>query len=392
MSAPEDRVQVPPAEEPSFEDYWMMVYRRRWILLAVVLIAAVSTGVITARIESRYKAVATFFILMSATQPAGIWGGSEWEAAVPVPGLQVADVYSEILRGRDYKLKVLEDFPELTLDYIEDHVTIRSERTGLIQVAAWDVDPERGARLANRFVEHLPELLRAPVAERVTTEFRLISEEIDRSKEILGETLEAQRDVLQANSITSVEAEVQGVQRRLFDLRLRVDRAETRREAIARQIESLETTSLQAERTALQAEWAAQEVEIEGTRRLIAETEVRLRSLVGLAERLEGLQEEAARRARGRDVLTEARRNLDLGTLREPDYLLITQVAEPPPRPALPNLPFNVMLSLVLGFFAGLTLTFVLGTAEHQRGQRKYLLEESKERASRLLELFPTAR
>jgi len=126
------------------------VVRRRWrvIALITVLALAISAALTFLVLAPVYEASATM-IVMKQNAPGVVYDYNEVMLA-----RRLSQTYSEIAESRRIAELVRKEIPELTVEDIEDQVTVAPVGdTELIEVTAEDTSPERAMKLANTLAE-----------------------------------------------------------------------------------------------------------------------------------------------------------------------------------------------------------------------------------------------
>ncbi|MBN2133919.1 MAG: hypothetical protein JW741_30735 [Sedimentisphaerales bacterium] len=214
-----------PAEEIDLFDYLRVIHKYRRMILAICVLAAVTTGVVC--ILSPITFLSTTSIMPpleslegSSRLGAGMLGGAESALLRNVMNVtSVADVYVGILESRAVSDALVERF-DLTGVYevegagyearnrLRENTKINASDEGLVYITVEDRDPSRAAAIANAYVEELDEQNKRLSSGQATSK-RVFLE--NRLKEI-------EQKLSRIESIPSREAQVQEM---LYELLIR---------------------------------------------------------------------------------------------------------------------------------------------------------------------------
>ncbi len=151
------------ADPYSLDDYWLAVYRRKWIVLLLVAASIAAAVVLTKRLETQYEALAEFYVPQDAVGPVP---GPEAGKLRMSSGIKDhARVQVALLKTQKTKRAVAEKFPDKTAADFNRDVDFVVTPEASIRIFARDSDPETAALVANAFVEHF-EQFHTEVVER----------------------------------------------------------------------------------------------------------------------------------------------------------------------------------------------------------------------------------
>jgi len=144
--------------EPGFLGYWLDIYWRWRLVTLTCLCAAVVAYVLSLVLTPVYQATSVFYSPQNVSAPDYVAGTATMAqtAFVPIAEEKAASVSIGILRSQDIFRKLVDEFPERSVDQLRKSVDIDVSREFMIEVVARDRDPQLAARIANRF----PDLLR----------------------------------------------------------------------------------------------------------------------------------------------------------------------------------------------------------------------------------------
>ena len=176
-------------EEVTLLDYWRVIYRWKWLIILLGLIATGTSGWVTFQMPKIYKATTT--ILPLGNEGSGGLGAAL--SAIPfasalggVAGINApADQVLIILNSRTIAEKIIRDFklqphyhqnawdpeknawkPEKKKPFLEDtvkkfhnNITAKSDRHGGVSLSVLDEDPMMAANIGNAMVSALAKFL-----------------------------------------------------------------------------------------------------------------------------------------------------------------------------------------------------------------------------------------
>ncbi len=214
-----------PGEEIDLFDYIRVVYRYRRMILAICILAAATTGVVSFLSPISYVARTSIMPPLESLEGssrlgAGMLGGAESALLRNVMDVtSVADVYVGILESRTVSDAIVERF-DLTRVYevegagyearkkLRENTKIDASDEGIVYITVEDRDPNRAAAIANAYVEELDEQNKRLSSGQATSK-RVFLE--NRLKEI-------EQKLSRIESIPSHEAQVQEM---LYELLIR---------------------------------------------------------------------------------------------------------------------------------------------------------------------------
>jgi uncharacterized protein involved in exopolysaccharide biosynthesis len=146
-------------EERTLFDYWMVLYRRRWIILTVVLFALFMSLFLSWQLPPIYEARALFFV---PKQPdAAIFFSGDAQKTLPRTVLFPASreeenaAYIGILKSDALAMRVKQEFPLKHLQDLAKNVDVELSNEFMLQVFVRDRDPQLAADIANAYFRHL---------------------------------------------------------------------------------------------------------------------------------------------------------------------------------------------------------------------------------------------
>ncbi len=141
----------------TIDDYWLAVYRQRWLVIIVVVVAAFLAYSYSKGIAPRYESRAVFYVPLDVAI-SGL-GGQSGNARLPSGVKEHTKSYMTLLKENNARVAISkmlaeQDPPVLrTPDQLSRDVDLVVSDTGHIEVYARDKDPETSAKVANAYMQ-----------------------------------------------------------------------------------------------------------------------------------------------------------------------------------------------------------------------------------------------
>jgi uncharacterized protein involved in exopolysaccharide biosynthesis len=156
-------------QEIDLIDYLLVIWRHRWMILLLTLVAMAVTVVLMLRTPRRYQASATIvppveILQKEAGSGLGALGNSMLRNIMDSGS--IAGIYVEILESREVADSIIDQFDLMhayeKIDYRSDarkeldrNTRIESTEDGAVKIAVTDLDPNRAAAMANAYIAEL---------------------------------------------------------------------------------------------------------------------------------------------------------------------------------------------------------------------------------------------
>ena len=321
------------SESLMVRDYLGAIARRKGLLITVVLAAALSAAGFSLLLEPVYESEATYYLMREATIPTPITEPAVRPAMLPLTDRVLTAAYLEIIQSDGLVGQVLEEFPKVR----RRSIAFSPSRSGfMLTVYVRHGDPQVAADVANAIGGAFREFLQVPVKERFSSSVARVDEEIADLDRRLEEASEARSELLQRINVASLRAEKESLEQLALDLEFDLRQAEIERDAMARQIESLEASRLHERTVQLAAEMEAQEAEIAGLRSQLSQARGRSfeineasAELTEVDQRIQELRNDKL----NRETVSN---NQMLTALHDRNVLATAKTALPPRRPVFP--------------------------------------------------------
>jgi tyrosine-protein kinase Etk/Wzc len=203
-------------DEVNLVDYAAVVWRHRWLIGGLCLIALVATLVVSISMPKVYESTATVLAPKEGAG-SGLLGGLAAASGLlqQVPGLSMPsltsnrDMLVSIVKSRTVARAVVERFRlqeryraryfEDAIKGLQDATDIKVSKEGVISVTVEDIDPQVAAQMANFYVEQLDRLVTQYGTGQAGRERGFVTEQLARAKTDLEAAEEALRRFQERN-------------------------------------------------------------------------------------------------------------------------------------------------------------------------------------------------
>jgi tyrosine-protein kinase Etk/Wzc len=214
-------------DEVNLIDYAAVVWRHRWLIGGLCLIALVATLVVSISMPKVYESTATVLAPKEGAG-SGLLGGLAAASGLlqQVPGLSVPsltpnrDLIVSVLKSRTVAQAVVERFrlqERYRARYLEDAIKglqgrtdIRVSREGVISVKVEDTDPQLAAQMANFYVEQLDTLVARFGTGEAGRQRVFLTEQLARAKTDLEGAEQVLRRFQERNKAIALQEQTRG--------------------------------------------------------------------------------------------------------------------------------------------------------------------------------------
>lgn len=213
-------------DEVNLVDYAVVVWRHRWLISGLCLVAVVATFAWTIIQPKIYESTATLLAAKEGTA-SGLLGGLAASGILQqVPGLSVPsltpnrDMLVSILKSRTVAQAVVERFrlqERYRARYLEDAIKgiqeatdIKVSKEGVVSVKVEDTDPEVAAQIADFYVEQLDRLAARYGTGEAGRHRVFLTEQLARAKTDLEGAEEGLRRFQERNRAIALQEQTRG--------------------------------------------------------------------------------------------------------------------------------------------------------------------------------------
>lgn len=234
-----EQSEISSRENYTIDDYWLVLYRRKRIIVFIVLAAIIFTVVISHLITPKYEARSIFYVPQDVKFSGDILGQEAGKARMPAGSQEDAKAYVAILKGNDAKRKIHERFPKKPLGELNRDVDFLVLREGTITIFVRDKNPVLAADIANSFVDYFNQFIKEIAENDLNDSLERIGEEIKKVESQLDEAINAKQLFQEKYNISSLQTELGELERHRINFQERLQSAMVELQAIDNQISSL---------------------------------------------------------------------------------------------------------------------------------------------------------
>lgn len=195
-------------ENKTLLDYWLILYRRRWLIGLIMLAAMVVSGLISIKLTPIYESRAIFFVpenpdIVSFSNLASSQGLIKLPA-LPKIAESPHSPYIGILKSNAIKKLVQEEYPGKTMGDLKWDVDFSLSDSYMLNIYARDADPETAAGVANAYIKNFNHLLDQYSMASIGENQTFIEEQINGIQERLSEARHRQHEFQKANNVVDI--------------------------------------------------------------------------------------------------------------------------------------------------------------------------------------------
>jgi len=228
MVAQRTRGTWPPGtDEVTLFDYWQVVSKRKWGIIAFCTVAAVATLVVSLLLPKIYESTVTLLPQLESNNGFGLGAllgtGAASSAAqtlgISLPGAPATptDIFSAMLKSRIMADDIIRRF-NLTEHYekktmhdarllLEGNTRIVVTKEKVIKVTVEDKDPLLASDIANFYVSNLDRLNQTLSVSKARENRKFIEQRLVDTKQALGKLEEALKEFQTQNRTVAIEAQ-----------------------------------------------------------------------------------------------------------------------------------------------------------------------------------------
>jgi uncharacterized protein involved in exopolysaccharide biosynthesis len=194
-------------EEKTLLDYWLLLYRRRWLILFVMLSAMITTGLISSMITPLYEAKCVFFVPAAPDSPSYLSpptdNSTKKHMILPMASEEGHAPYLGLLKSEEMRRIVHEMLPHKTTEELKRDVDFSLSDEYLMSVYVRDQDPVKAAAIANAYAEKFNHFLGSYSLSLSEKNQAVIEREIAYLQNRLGEDRNTLKEFERTNGVIS---------------------------------------------------------------------------------------------------------------------------------------------------------------------------------------------
>ena len=226
------------AEQRTLGDYFLILYRRRWLILFVAAVAGAAAWIASGRLTPRYEAETEFYVPEDIAGP--VLGPEQGKTRLPSGEREHAKAFITVLEGLEARKELHERFPSKSIVDLRRDVDISVDRRGIIQLYVRDYDPQAAADVANGFVEYFDEFNERIVRDQINRTLGNVDTSLEEAKGRRSELEDARQRYKEEHNVAGLATRVEQLEMRLQTLRQSLRQAEIDRSTLEEQIHGLE--------------------------------------------------------------------------------------------------------------------------------------------------------
>lgn len=228
--------------EKELLDYWLILYRKRWLILLVMISAMLTAGIVSKYLTPVYSSRAVFFVPRQSDVFSFL--SADEGTIIRSPLLpEVADEphspYIGILKSKAIKMMAIKDFPSKSMKDLRSDVDFALSDEYMIRIDARDTDPVRAADIANAYVGYLNQLIDSYSRSTVSKNEEIIEQQLKDVKEKLREARGTLSEFQEKNNAVALEQQKQSLINRKMGYEDKINAAKIAQKEIQSAIASL---------------------------------------------------------------------------------------------------------------------------------------------------------
>lgn len=320
--------------EMTLEDYWLAIYRRKWIVAAIVGTAVMFSVVASRFLPARYEASMTFYVPEDVTAPVDSAGKDTGKARLPSGNQDIGKAYSGILKGGDARKAINRRIPSKKEEELSRDVDFVVTREGFIKVYARDESPKQAAEVANAYADFFNDFSRATTEHETSQLISATEDELNGIKTQLRTLTEEKQRLRERYSISSLQTEMEELERS--------------------RVKSLSDLAAKG------SELKPMHPEIVALKSNIDQSQTRIRQIPGILKKHEEYEEKIRDMSEVRAGLQKKLGDLLSGRAHAKNVAIVISTATPPVSPIFPIMWLNAAVAAVFGLFVGFLYAFFL--------------------------------
>ncbi len=351
------------ATEPqTLLDYWLIVYRHRYIVLLTVVTAFLTALVGSLFLPRIYEGVEEFYVSESPAAttyftPDGS-GGASREPPLPVILQEREKSFQGILESYTILQRVNKAVPEKPLDDLTKDVDIMATRNHVLRVRVRDRSPVLAARVANAYAAALNNFFMSTSAQRQEQSSTNMVNQISDTKAKLARASANLQNFLARIGTANLDREIQETMRRKADMQADLEQTQIRLKAIDSRIVSARERQLSTKLDDYYVDRAAMRVEAKAKTQAVDELTRRAEQLASQQRQEEDYHAEVDRLQKDLQNLTSSYEEARAQVASREDQVVVVKDAQVPKKPVLPLPAMNALIGAILGVIGGMYLAF----------------------------------
>ena len=230
-------------EEPTLFDYWLALYRRRYIIITIIISSMIIAYFLSKTLPPVYEAKAVCFV-PSSFSPITFYQPNSLKQMgrniiIPPVNEELFAPFIGILKSKTIAELVHTDFPPKKLgDLLRKDVDFQLNDEYMLEIYVRDKDPQVAANIANTYVKYFNQILSDYSLQFTEEQIHTLEKEIKKTKKSLKKAQENLESFQKRHKIADLDEEMKQLisQKTNFDQKIKETKVSLNE--VSKQIES----------------------------------------------------------------------------------------------------------------------------------------------------------
>ena len=380
----------PQTDEVTLFDYWQVISKRKWGILALCAVMTVGTLVVSLFLQKIYESTATLLPQLESNNGVGLGAlfasGAASSAAqslgISLPGSPATptDVFTAMLKSRIMaddiirRFDLMEHYETKTMHdargSLEGATRIVVTKEKVIKVAVEDKDPQLASDIANFYVSNLDRLNQTLSVSKARENRKFIEQRVAETQTALVKVEDALKEFQTQNRTVAIEAQSKAMIEATAMIQAQIMAQEVQLQVMGSYLSSNnpEIARVQSSISELRKQLQIMETGKSGKERLPGD---RLRPAITSVPTLALEYGRLARDLKVQEtlyaLLISQYEQAKLTEARDTPTVQVLDPAIPAERKSRPKILLNVLIAGILSLFVGLFWAFVRGAMDRRK-------------------------
>jgi uncharacterized protein involved in exopolysaccharide biosynthesis len=382
----------PQTDEVTLFDYWQVISKRKWGILALCAVMTVGTLVVSLFLQKIYESTATLLPQLESNNGVGLGAlfasGAASSAAqslgISLPGSPATptDVFTAMLKSRIMaddiirRFNLMEHYETKTMHdargSLEGATRIVVTKEKVIKVAVEDRDPQLASDIANFYVSNLDRLNQTLSVSKARENRKFIEQRVAETQTALVKVEDALKEFQTQNRTVAIEAQSKAMIEATAMIQAQIMAQEVQLQVMGSYLSSNnpEIARVQSSISELRKQLQIMETGKSGKERLPGD---RLRPAITSVPTLALEYGRLARDLKVQEtlyaLLISQYEQAKLTEARDTPTVQVLDPAIPAERKSRPKILLNVLIAGILSLFVGLFWAFVRGAMDRRKAE-----------------------
>jgi tyrosine-protein kinase Etk/Wzc len=382
----------PQTDEVTLFDYWQVISKRKWGIIALCAVMTVGTLVVSLFLQKIYESTATLLPQLESNNGVGLGAlfasGAASSAAqslgISLPGSPATptDVFTAMLKSRIMaddiirRFNLMEHYETKTMHdargSLEGATRIVVTKEKVIKVAVEDRDPQLASDIANFYVSNLDRLNQTLSVSKARENRKFIEQRVAETQTALVKVEDALKEFQTQNRTVAIEAQSKAMIEATAMIQAQIMAQEVQLQVMGSYLSSNnpEIARVQSSISELRKQLQIMETGKSGKERLPGD---RLRPAITSVPTLALEYGRLARDLKVQEtlyaLLISQYEQAKLTEARDTPTVQVLDPAIPAERKSRPKILLNVLIAGILSLFVGLFWAFVRGAMDRRKAE-----------------------